>query len=62
MTREEIEREIFKDLCVIAHPSLSRDEATAYVEEYKPITEAMRKQEATRLYDEVLLRYGGVHV
>jgi hypothetical protein len=58
VTREEIERELFKDQCAKSYPTVSRDEATAYVEECKPIAERFYKLEATRLYDEVILLYG----
>lgn len=58
MTREEVERELFMDQCAKSYPSVSREQATAYVEECKPIAERNYKLEATRLYDEVILRYG----
>lgn len=57
MTRKEIEQAIFEDICAASYPNSSKEDAVAHITRSKPIAYRLHKLEATRLYDEVIMRY-----
>lgn len=60
MTRTDIEEQIYGDLCHRTYPLVTREGAIRHIEKHKPIVKRVNKLEATRLYDEVLLRYAAM--